>query len=150
MQLRNGSEDKAMLRLYLVETMKHSVIALLTLATLMVGIVLGLLIAPRFEHRVLAQNGTGDPCSTAECITPTMTVGSAGIGTLLSNRISADQLTVNGYDVLVLQNNILSALVQNGALTAAQAKAAADQSHPAHPLRFKPFVAPTPPPPANK
>jgi hypothetical protein len=56
------------------------------------------------------------PASEFEDITPIMTVGSAGIGTLLANRIAADTVMVNGYDVLKLDQGILQ-LIQRKTLT---------------------------------
>ena len=45
-----------------------------------------------------------------EYITPGFTVGAGGIGTLIANRITADQIVANGYDLLKLQNGILQLL----------------------------------------
>jgi hypothetical protein len=123
-----------------------------TLMTLVVGIVIGLMLSPRLEHIVSAQKQAPVPTCTSttdvECVSPIMTVGSAGIGTLLSNRISTDQLTVNGYDILKLQNNLLNTLQQTRTITPEQAQAIANNSHPDKQLRFQP-PSPTPPQPTS-
>ena len=132
--------------MYLGETMKNPFAALINLVTLVVGIAIGLLLAPRMEHIVAAQQTQPSACmdsATVECITPIMTVGSAGIGKLVTNQISSDQLTVNGYDILKLQNNMLSAMVQHGILLPAQAQTIAEQSHPDKYLHYQPRPQPS-------
>jgi hypothetical protein len=43
-------------------------------------------------------------------VTPGVTIGSLGSNLILAHEIAADRLTVNGYDVMLLQQNILSYL----------------------------------------
>jgi hypothetical protein len=134
--------------------MKNAIGSAITLVTLIVGISIGLMLSPRLEHVVSAQKPAPTPICTStadiECVSPIMTVGSAGIGTLLSNRISTDQLTVNGYDILKLQNNLLNTLQQTRTITAEQAQAIARDSHPDKQLRYQPPTpAPTPAPPTK-
>ena len=136
---------------------RYAIISAINLAILLAGITLGVMLAPHIEKTASAQSpaqsaatagarevqGACVSSATVECVTPIMTVGSAGIGKLLNNQISSDQVTVNGYDVLKLVNNLLTAMVQSKVITPAQAQAIAESSHPDKYLRFQP--APTPP-----
>ncbi|HEX4065102.1 MAG TPA: hypothetical protein VHZ09_03685 [Acidobacteriaceae bacterium] len=134
-------------------TMKYALTTLANLLLLLVGVTIGLLLAPKLEKRVSAQaepaaSTVAPTCvssATVECLTPIMTVGSAGIGKLLSNQIAADRLTVNGYDLLKLDNNIISVFIQAHILTQDQAKALAEASLADKQLRYQP---PAPPPAA--
>jgi hypothetical protein len=136
--------------------MKNIIGVLVILVTLLVGIIIGVLVAPRIETNVYAQQHTAPACvnsADTECLAPIMTVGSAGIGRLLSNRIAVDQLDVNGYDILKLQNNMLTAMIRGGVITPDAAKALGESSHPDKYLRYQPpapAVAPSPAPTAPK
>jgi hypothetical protein len=130
--------------LYPLRIMNYTFAALINLVTLLIGIAIGLILAPNVRT-VSAQSASCVPSATVECVTPIMTVGSAGIGKLLSNQISSDQLTVNGYDILKLDNNLFSALVQARVITPAQAQSVVDASHPEKTLRFQPQQPSTPP-----
>jgi|ERR1035441_1592861 hypothetical protein len=144
---------------------RYAVISAINLAILLVGIAIGVMMAPHIEKTASAQNpaqsaatagakavqgaaqsATCVSSATVECVTPLMTVGSAGIGKLLNNQISSDQLTVNGYDVLKLVNNLLGVMVQSKMITPAQAQALAEASHPDKYLRFQPSPQPPTPP----
>jgi len=81
-----------------------------------------------------------------EEVSPTMTVGTAGIGTLLANRIAADQVMVNGYDVLKLDDAILNLLARKTLTTPQELKATADLAK-VRPLRMK--APPAPPAPTK-
>lgn len=121
--------------------MKSAAAATINLVTLLVGIVFGILLAPKLETRVTAQQKSGAAtCTnseTVECVAPIMTVGSAGVGTLLSNRVVTDQLVVNNYDMLILENNLITALVQRGVLPPGQAQGLIDASHPTRSIKFQ-------------
>jgi hypothetical protein len=128
--------------------MKYTTGSIVNLLTLVLGIIIGITLAPKLERNVSAQKTkVVNSCVSeagVECVTPIMTVGSAGIGKLLVNQIAADQLTVNGYDLLKLNNNMLNALVENRIISIAQAQALVSISHPDKQLRFASSVA-TPP-----
>lgn len=137
-----------------IEAMKYTLAAFFNAMTLVVGVLLGVALAPKIEKNAIAQQPTQissqtaptpacTPSATVECVSPIMTVGSAGIGTLLANRIAADQLAVNGYDVLKLENNILNVMISKNLLTPDQAHKMAEDSRPDKLLRFQ---APNPPP----
>lgn len=66
-----------------------------------------------------------------------MTVGSAGIGTLLANRIAADSATVNGYDVLKLDEAILQLIQRKTFATNSELQSTVDSAKVARPLRIK-------------
>jgi hypothetical protein len=134
--------------MYCMGTMKYAITTLANLLTLSVGIAIGLLLAPKVEKRVFAQQSpaAAPACvssANVECITPIMTVGSAGIGKLVANQISTDHLSVNGYDVLKLDNNLLDVMINSHMLTPDQGKSLAEASLADKQLRYQP---PTPPP----
>jgi hypothetical protein len=72
-----------------------------------------------------------------ECVTPGISSGTAAFGTLLSNRIAADNLTVNGYDLLKLQENTLRLIVRKTGATGEEVQKAVDDSRSARPLRVR-------------
>jgi hypothetical protein len=148
---------------------RYAAISAINLAILLVGIVLGIILAPHIEQtaiasgsaqktvspdpgRVMAPQSPQSPScvssATVECVTPIMTVGSAGIGKLLSNQIATEQLSVNGYDILKLDTNLLAAMVASHVITPAQAQALAEASRAEKLLRFQPST-PTPTAPAK-
>ena len=143
----------------LVNIMKNTITSLLILVSLLIGIIIGILLSPHIERAASAQQKPAStpacaPSSDTECITPIMTVGSAGIGKLLSNEISSDHLAVNGYDILKLDNNLLNAMIRAGVVTPDQAKALVEDSHPDKYLRYQPAQPPPQPqtatPPTSK
>jgi len=101
---------------YLRKTMKQNITSLINLLILITGIAIGVLIAPRFDHRVEAAQSPigvvpasdGSPKTTA--VSPMISAGSAGFYLLLGHHIQSDELVVNGYDLLKLQNAELGLL----------------------------------------
>jgi len=81
-----------------------------------------------------------------EEVAPIMTVGSAAIGTLLTNRIATDELQSHGYDLLKLQEGIVNSLASKSVFfTPAEIKNLLAQASVAKPLRMKaPAPAPQP------
>lgn len=137
------------------ETMKYTLAAFFNAMTLAVGILLGFALSSRLDTTASAQQShaasaapqtSSQACTssaTVECVAPIMTVGSAAIPTLLSSRIATDQLAVNGFDILKLENNILNSMIAHHVITTADAQQIIDNSHPDKFLRFQP---PTPAP----
>jgi hypothetical protein len=70
-----------------------------------------------------------------ECITPGLTTGAAAFGVVLANRIASDQLMVNGYDPLKLQDLTLSTLQRKGILSTREVLAIVDGAKVQKPLR---------------
>jgi hypothetical protein len=132
--------------------MRYAVISAINLVILLVGVVLGVILAPHIEGSASAssaQAAQSPVCvssATVECVIPLMTVGSGAIGKLLSNQISSDQLTVNGYDILKLDNNLLNALISGKVITTAQGQTIAETARPDKILRFQPRPQPPSPP----
>ena len=85
------------------------------------------------EKTVIVQ---AQPAGDFEEITPTMTVGTAGIGTLLANRVAADQVMVNGYDILKLDDAILNLVARKTLSSPEELRAVADAAK-VRPLRMK-------------
>ena len=83
------------------------------------------------------------PPSEYEEISPIMTVGSAGIGTLLANRVASDQIMANGYDVLKLDEGILQLIQRKTFATDSELQGVVDRAKVAHPLRAK-VASPSP------
>jgi hypothetical protein len=72
-----------------------------------------------------------------ECVAVGITSGSAAFGTLLANKIGTDQLMVNGFDPLKLDDATLSALQRKGVLTAAEVQGIVEAGKVIKPLRLK-------------
>lgn len=109
-------------------TMKYALASLVNLLILLVGIALGLLLRPYIDRPVHAasepqfgsQLGTSqvpfgqtvvaavEPKITS--VSPSLTTGTVGIYLVLSHHIQSDELVVNGYDLLKLQNEELGLL----------------------------------------
>ncbi len=79
------------------------------------------------------------PCDETrfECVSPAITTGAAGFGIVLANKIGCDQLQVNGYDTLKLDNALLSALLRKGLLTSFDVSEIANSGKVEKPLRMK-------------
>lgn len=105
--------------------MKYALTTLANLLTLAVGITIGLLLAPHIEKSVHATSaepqaipGTAFSGSIAQqsaepkvtTVQPSMTTGTVGIYLVLSHHVQSDELVVNGYDMLKLQNGELALL----------------------------------------
>ena len=72
-----------------------------------------------------------------ECVSPGISSGTAAFGTLLANRIAADSLTVNGYDLLKLQENTLRLIMRKTGATVEEIQKAIDDSRSTKPLRVR-------------
>ncbi len=72
-----------------------------------------------------------------EEITPIMTVGSAGIGTVLAGRIATDQIMVQGIDLIKLHENTLNLLREKGIVSLSDLNKIVDNSRPEKVLRMK-------------
>jgi hypothetical protein len=127
-----------------MRTRQYICISLINLGFLVTGIALDRMFL--LEETVYAQAQAATSVTPDyEEITPTMTVGSAGIGTLLVNRIAADQLTVNGYDVLKLDEGIMQLIRQKTLTQSSELDALVATAKVSRPLRMK-----LPAPPAPK
>lgn len=105
--------------------MKYAVVSAINLAILLVGLALGLLLAPHLEKAVHASvpnqalpqtaapaPNAGDSVAILKTtpIQPTMSAGSAAIYLVLAHQIQSDQLVVNGIDLLKLHQEELNLL----------------------------------------
>ena len=81
------------------------------LITLAVGIVIGVLIAPRFEGRVQAQGAAPPTTNTnVQTLQNFMTSPALAANVLLAHELQVDHAVVNGYDLLLLNQNIVNYL----------------------------------------
>jgi len=111
---------------------QRAVVATTNVITLLAGILIGLYL-PQLPP-VFAQT----PKPEIEEIAPIMTVGSAGIGTLLAGRIATDEIAVKGLDLLKLHENILNLLASKpGLFSQADIQGVIDKSRPRAILRMK-------------
>jgi hypothetical protein len=109
--------------------MKYALASAVNLVTLLVGIAIGTLAAPHFDRSANAaaiaqvkpttttipapSNFTGTvtgPKITP--VTPMLSGGTAAFYLLLSHHIQADEMVVNGYDLLKLQQGELNLLAR--------------------------------------
>jgi len=108
---------------------KYTVASAINLAILIVGVVIGVMLAPRFTGTTNAQpissNAQQPPTFTQTVnqglpmpevqpkvtpVMPGMTTGTVGIFLILAHHVQSDELVVNGYDILKLQNAELQLL----------------------------------------
>ena len=87
---------------------KYTIAAFLNLATLVVGLVVGFMLGSG-TSKVNAQAITPVTPKIEE-VTPGMTVGTIGVGLLLAHQTETDNLVVNGFDVMKIQEGILNYL----------------------------------------
>jgi hypothetical protein len=98
------------------ERMNQNLNSLLQLLTLFVGIAIGVMIAPRFDHRVNAQTTTAPAISSPSDETRVITLQSFSSGpaiagnVILAGDLQADHATVNGYDILKIDEGIINYL----------------------------------------
>jgi hypothetical protein len=108
--------------------MKNAQIALVNLLTLLVGIAIGVVIAPHVERPVKAADAEGQAPVTSQTILPpgnlvgksvatetargTTLGGTAGTYLLLAHHIQSDELVVNGIDLLRLEQGELNLLAR--------------------------------------
>lgn len=144
-------------------TMKNALASLVNLVTLLIGISIGVMLAPHIEHPAKAvseepqvqstpgaavqpPSGFEGHMVTPQMVQPGLTVGTGGVYLLLSHHIQSDELVVNGYDMLKLQNaqlQLLSRFVPASEIQAAVNGARADHLYQAGP---PPGSQPTKPP----
>ena len=132
--------------------------ALINLLTLVVGLTVGFFMGTARVKVVYAQVTpqqtqipVAQPSTDFEEITPTVTMGSAGIHTLLAHRIATDELMVNGYNILLIDDGILNLLQAKGIANYHDVEALAERAKVPKPLRIKMPEQPTstqPTPPA--
>ncbi len=108
---------------------RYAVISAINLAILLVGMALGVMLAPHIEKTASAahpaeQQASQPPVATSgvETANPQMTVGTVGIYLVLAHHIQSDELVVNGIDLLKLHQeeiNLLSRFVPPQDISAA-------------------------------
>lgn len=88
---------------------KYTLSAAINLITLLIGLFIGFLFGTAHNDKVFAQ---AIPPSTqkVEEVTPGITVGTIGTNLMLAHIAEADNLIVNGYDVMKLQEGVLNYL----------------------------------------
>jgi hypothetical protein len=121
---------------------------LATLATLAVGITIGFvcgtLYHPRQEVRAQA---VVPPAPNIQDVTPIMTVGSMGTNLILAHEIATDDIVVNGYDLLKLQQGVINYLAARPLAEAADFQNIINASRATTIYRLK---SQTPPPVQNQ
>jgi hypothetical protein len=104
-------------------TMRYALASFLNLLILGVGIAIGFMLAPHLEKPVQAtvepQAAVSQPTPQAAptsgepkitTVSPSLNTGTVGIYLVLAHHVQSDELVVNGYDILRLQNEELSLL----------------------------------------
>jgi hypothetical protein len=84
---------------------------LVSLATLALGLVLGFAGGVMYhpQQQVQAQ-AVAAPTQNVQEISPGVTTGTFGANLILAHEIATDHLIVNGFDVMLMQQNILNYL----------------------------------------
>jgi len=144
---------------------RYAVISAINLAILITGIMLGIMLAPHLEKSASAsepqatapQAAPANPTTNVpvqqdqyEEVSPGILIGSLGTDTLLARRVAADQVMINGYDVLAIQEGVLNLLKNKGVGSYRDIDALVERAKVPKPLRIKMPAAAQPPPPAPK
>lgn len=77
-------------------------------------------------------------CEGYECLTASISTGTAAFHTILAHRIASDHLMVNGYDPMKLTDGILVSLQVKGILTRAELERIVSNAKVPKPLRLQP------------
>jgi hypothetical protein len=109
-------------------TMKYALASLANLATLAIGITIGIMLAPHLEKPASARaepsqvqpssGGLGAPTGftatvvVPEQVQPQMTTGTIGSYLLLAHHVQTDELVVNGLDVVKLEQGELNLMAR--------------------------------------
>ena len=98
-------------------TMRYALTTFANLAVLLVGITIGVILAPHVEkHAQAAEGQTQTPAAPAvnnsspEQVQPQMTIGTIGAYIVLSHHVQSDEMVVNGIDILKLEQGELNLL----------------------------------------
>jgi len=96
--------------------------AALNLCTLVVGVTIGFFAGTWHQQAVFAQVLAPSTQSVEE-VSPNFSSGSAAFGTLLAGRLAADQIAVQGIDLIKLDTNILNLLASKPNFSAVEVQA---------------------------
>ena len=115
-----------------------------TLATLVLGIAIGFVIGAIYHPResVRAQ-AVEPPVQTFQDVTPVLTVPSVGAQLILAHDISADEVVVNGYNLLKLEQGVINYLASRPLAENADFQNIINASRATTIYRFKPQAPPT-------
>jgi len=158
-------QEQLCLRMFLSWSaiVRYAVISAVNLAILLVGIAIGVMVAPHIEKTVSASppqsaqqvaspteshptSATAEVSVQYEEISPIFSAGSGAVDTFLAHRIATDQLMANGYDVMVLNEGIINLLKNKGIATYRDLDAVVERAKIPHPLRVKVPTQPGPQP----
>jgi hypothetical protein len=121
----NSSCCGAIAMMYALRTMRYAATSIANLLILLVGIGLGLMLAPRYDRRVeaVAQQPNTPPKQTStlngpEQVQPGFQVGTGAAFLMLTHHLQSDELVVNGLDMLILQQGELNLLARIPGVTA--------------------------------
>lgn len=131
--------------------------SLANLVTLLIGLLVGFLCGMLYSHHssVLAQSRPTPP-PVVEEITPAFAMPTFAAGIILVHDLEADGLTVNGYDVLKMQQGILNYLANRPLAERPDIENIINQARAPHLYTMKPAAGTQPqsppqtPPPAQE
>jgi len=146
----------AVVVIYSSWTMKNALASLVNLVTLLIGIAIGIMLAPHLEKPVKAvsaepQASPANPSqgavpSNIEQIQPAISAGSSGFYLLLAHHIQADELVVNGVDLIKLEQGELNLLSRTLGVNPQDVQNIVNQAKDTHLYQV---ATPKQPPPAN-
>jgi hypothetical protein len=103
-----------------------------------------------FVTRANAQEARPSPANQQpqyEEVSPGVTTGTIAVHTLLAHRIAADQIMVNGYDLMALHEGIINLLKNKGIAKYQELDALIERAKIPRPLRMKSPEQASPPKP---
>jgi hypothetical protein len=118
---------------------------LVNLITLVIGLSIGFVAGMSYQpHANVQAQAVAPPTPNIEEVAPTMTVGSIGTNLMLAHEVDADQLVVNGYDVMKLQQGVINYLASRVGAEGADFQNIVNSARPATVHRIKLQAAPVP------
>jgi hypothetical protein len=127
-------------------------VSIINLAFLLVGVLIGATVVS-FMFFTGTAHAQGPPAkmdtkaaaasplcdsSRFECLSPDMTARVIGINQLLANQIAADQIMVQGIDLIKVHENTLNLLKLKGIASLAEIQKVIDDARVQKPLRLRP------------
>jgi hypothetical protein len=120
---------------------------LVNLITLVIGLSIGFVAGMSYQpHAKVQAQAVSPPTPDYQDVTPNMTIGSIGTNLLMAHEVDTDQLVINGYDVMKLQQGVINYLANRLGAESADFQNIVNSARPSTLHRLKLQAAPGQPP----
>ena len=127
----------------MLDTKAYLKVSAINFVFLMLGVGIGV-IATRPPSSVVHAQSKAETGQEFEDISPLISAGNAAFGTLLAGRFAADQITIQGLDLLAFDQNLINLLIAKEFAKHSEIEALINKSRPPKILRMKPPEPPKP------